>query len=112
MNCKECNAKMVGRSDKKFCDDFCRNTFNNRQNRDYSNLMRTTHNTLRRNHRILMNTLLKVNNLSVSELAGLGFEFGYCTSMHKEKDGQPKHIVYDLVYEIGPFNQVFIRRNS
>lgn len=29
-NCVECKKKIVGRSDKKFCDYVCRNNFNNR----------------------------------------------------------------------------------
>ena len=28
-SCKECDHKLSGRRDQKFCSDYCRNTFNN-----------------------------------------------------------------------------------
>ena len=51
--CLECGAKIVGRIDKKFCSDACRNAYNNRINKDSKNLIRNTNNRLRRNYRIL-----------------------------------------------------------
>ena len=38
--CPECNDPIVGRTDKKFCSDGCRNSFNNRVNKDQKNLIR------------------------------------------------------------------------
>ena len=32
--CLECGTVLKGRSDKKFCSDYCRNTYNNKVNRD------------------------------------------------------------------------------
>ena len=29
--CLECNEEIIGRSDKKFCDDQCRNAYNNKK---------------------------------------------------------------------------------
>ena len=51
--CLECGEKIIGRSDKKFCNDACRNSYNNKQNKDSSNLMRNINNKLRKNFRIL-----------------------------------------------------------
>ena len=51
--CLECGNKIFGRSDKKFCDDACRNAYNNRVNKDSKNLIRNTNNRLRKNYRIL-----------------------------------------------------------
>jgi predicted nucleic acid-binding Zn ribbon protein len=53
MNCLECGEKIIGRSDKKFCNDACRNAYNNKQNKDSNNLMRNINNKLRKNYRIL-----------------------------------------------------------
>jgi predicted nucleic acid-binding Zn ribbon protein len=39
-NCPECGEKIIGRIDKIFCSDQCRNTYNNRQNRASTNLIR------------------------------------------------------------------------
>ena len=38
--CLECGDKLVGRSDKKFCSDYCRNAHNNTINTDSKNLIR------------------------------------------------------------------------
>ena len=37
--CPECGEKIVGRTDKKFCSDGCRNTYNNRMNKDQKNFL-------------------------------------------------------------------------
>ena len=52
-NCLECGSKILGRIDKKFCNDSCRNTYNNKLNKDRRNLVRNTNNRLRKNYRIL-----------------------------------------------------------
>jgi len=38
--CLACNEPLMGRSDKKFCDDQCRNDYNNKLNSDENNFMR------------------------------------------------------------------------
>lgn len=51
--CPECGDRIIGRVDKKFCSDGCRNAHNNRINKDSKNLIRNTNNRLRKNYRIL-----------------------------------------------------------
>ena len=51
--CLECGEKIVGREDKKFCSDSCRNAYNNKINKDSTNYMRNINNKLRKNYRIL-----------------------------------------------------------
>jgi len=51
--CPECNDPIIGRTDKKFCSDGCRNSYNNRVNKDQKNLIRNINNRLRKNWRIL-----------------------------------------------------------
>ncbi|HRZ33187.1 MAG TPA: DUF2116 family Zn-ribbon domain-containing protein, partial [Flavobacterium sp.] len=43
-NCLECGEKIIGREDKKFCSDGCRNSYNNKINKDSTNLMRNINN--------------------------------------------------------------------
>ena len=73
-NCIECNEPLKGRSDKKFCDDHCRSTFNNRRNRMDNNTIRKINLRLNRNRRILKdlysNGKKKVKHL---ELSNKGF---------------------------------------
>ena len=47
--CPECGDKIVGRIDKKFCSDGCRNAHNNNVNKDGKNLIRNINNRLRKN---------------------------------------------------------------
>jgi predicted nucleic acid-binding Zn ribbon protein len=51
--CKECGQVLNGRKDQKFCSDYCRNTYNNRQNEDATAYVRRINNILRKNRRIL-----------------------------------------------------------
>ena len=51
--CLECEAKLSGRKDQKFCADYCRNTYNNRQNEDANATVRRINGILRKNRRIL-----------------------------------------------------------
>ena len=53
MNCLECQEKLVGRRDQKFCCDYCRNTYNNRINEDAKSVARKINSILRKNRRIL-----------------------------------------------------------
>lgn len=97
--CKECAGVLVGRSDKKFCSDWCRNAFNNRQNSDSSSLMRNINNALRRNRRLL-ETLLTNNNVKVTRqvLVLKGFDFLHHTHIHKTKTGDQYTCSYDVGY--------------
>ena len=51
--CLECGIKLLGRTDKKFCSDQCRNTYNNRLNKDETAYMKNVNRILRKNRRIL-----------------------------------------------------------
>ena len=82
MECIECGEKIIGRSDKKFCNDSCRNAYNNNQNKDSSNLMRNVNNKLRKNYRILSEINIEgKTKIAKSKLDGLGFDFNYLTNI-------------------------------
>ena len=51
--CLECESPLVGRIDKKFCSDYCRNSYNNKINTNNKNLIRNINNRLRRNNKLL-----------------------------------------------------------
>lgn len=59
MNCQEttCKNAIIGRSNKKFCSQKCRNLHNNKLNRPHINLIRNINNGLNRNYRILKKLL-------------------------------------------------------
>lgn len=97
--CLECGERLVGRSDKKFCSDYCRNAYNNRLNRDSKNMMRNIHNRLRKNYRILeeMNPTGKTK-VTKAQLVKAGFDFTYFTSLYKTKKGTLYYFVYNQGY--------------
>lgn len=98
-SCIECGEKIVGRIDKKFCSDYCRNAFNNKINKDQNNLVRNINNRLRKNYRILeeLNPTDKTRT-SRSKLLAKGFSFDYFTSIYTTKTGTIYYFVYDQGY--------------
>jgi hypothetical protein len=100
-NCQACDRPIKGRTDKKFCDDSCRNNYNNRMNSYSSPLVRTINNILRRNRRILEYLLdpleKKVLVIERQKLVDRGFHFEYMTE-HYHPD-KKEH--YNYCYEYG-----------
>lgn len=97
--CLECNDKIVGREDKKFCSDGCRNSYNNKINKDSTNFMRNVNNKLRKNYRIL--GALNVDGKSKTTCAKLlsrGFDFEFFTNILNTKTGNTYYFIYDQGY--------------
>ena len=98
-NCLECNEKIIGREDKKFCSDGCRNAYNNKMNKDSNNFMRNVNNKLRKNYRIL--TELNIDGKSKTtrtKLLSKGFDFDFFTTILKTKTGNTYYFFYDQGY--------------
>lgn len=94
--CLECGEKILGRIDKKFCSDQCRNTYNNRLNRDDINLARRINRILRKNRRILSDINIKgKTRVSKRKLLDLGFSFDYHTNIYETKNGKRYFFCYD-----------------
>lgn len=98
-SCEECGTTIIGRIDKRFCSDQCRNTFNNRLNSDVTNYVRNINNALRKNRRILMelNPQGKVR-ISRHKLLAKGFDFEYYTSTYTTKEGSQYYYCYEQGY--------------
>ncbi|KAA3618862.1 MAG: hypothetical protein DWP94_14070 [Flavobacterium sp.] len=97
--CPECGEKIIGRADKKFCSDACRNSYNNALNKDNKNLLRNINNRLRKNYRILeqLNSKDKTK-VNKETLLRHGFSFDYFTSQYVTKSGSVYNYVYDQGY--------------
>jgi|SRR5690606_6666784 len=100
-NCLECGDKIIGRSDKKFCNDGCRNAYNNRLNRDSSALMKSINKKLRQNHRILSDLNFKDGKSKTTQekLTEKGFDFEYFTHIKTYKNGSEYKFLYNLGYK-------------
>ena len=97
--CLECSEKIVGREDKKFCSDGCRNAYNNKINKDSTNLMRNVNNKLRKNYRILseLNSEGK-SKATRDKMINKGFDFDFFTNILQTKTGNTYYFLYDQGY--------------
>lgn len=98
--CLECGTTLRGRLDKKFCNDYCRNAYNNKQNSDANNYVRTVNNALRKNRRILESLVKPGEEMGKAPrqtLARYGFDFSFHTHQYTNKKGQ----TYNFCYEYG-----------
>jgi predicted nucleic acid-binding Zn ribbon protein len=97
--CLECNEKIVGREDKKFCSDGCRNSYNNKINKDSTNYMRNINNKLRKNYRILAEANPDgKSKITKTKLLSKGFDFEYLTNILNTNTGNTYYFVYDQGY--------------
>lgn len=98
--CLQCNEKLLGRSDKKFCDDHCRNQYNNSKSRLRNPCISTINFQLRRNRSILELLFARSSNshLHIRTLAENGFNFYFFTHSEQTKDSSRKYC-YDYGYE-------------
>lgn len=99
--CRQCSKPLKGRSDKKFCDDYCRNNYNNAQKAGDENLIRNINNALRKNRKILSAILngdddkIKVRK---EKLVQEGFNFKYNTHQYQTLKGRIYIFCYDYGY--------------
>ncbi|MBW7870278.1 MAG: hypothetical protein H3C39_04370 [Flavobacteriia bacterium] len=112
--CLECGDKIIGRSDKKFCNDGCRNAYNNRSNRDSTNLMRSVHRKLRNNFRILSELNFKEGKSKITneKLLKDGFDFEYFTNLKVYKNGAEYRFLYNIGYRFLEDDWILVVRNE
>lgn len=99
--CLACNKLVKGRTDKKFCNDYCRNLYNNNLKAGNNNRVRNINNALSRNRRILENILGdedEIAKTSKEKLLQMGFRFKYCTHVHMNAKGNRYVYCYDHGY--------------
>jgi len=98
--CIECDTIIHGRIDKKYCSEYCRNGHNNKLNRDLNNLMRTTHNHLRKNYRVLQELIKTKSMIKIKKkhLINKGFNFDISYPYSYKNNGSIYFYIYDLGY--------------
>jgi Ser-tRNA(Ala) deacylase AlaX len=100
-NCLQCNKPLKGRTDKKFCGDYCRNTFNNQLKATSNNLVRNINNALGKNKRVLESFFKEEEEIAKTtkeKLIERGFQFKYMTHTYTNKKGNVYFFCYDLGY--------------
>ncbi len=114
--CLTCSKPIKGRTDKKYCNDYCRNSFNNTMHSNCNSYMRHVNRLLQKNRHILANILLDSSphtKTSYEELVERGFLFKYCTHQVPSKKGNPYHFCYDYGYlAISELTYLVVRRKN
>lgn len=101
--CLTCGTSLRGRIDKKFCNDYCRNNYNNQQKAKGSNseIVRSINKALLKNRKIL-DSIIKEDEekatVNKDKLLRLGFQFKYLTHLYTTKAGKTYCYCYDLGY--------------
>lgn len=95
-HCIDCGKEIYGRVDKKFCNDYCRNNYHAKNNRESNNYMRNVNNVLRKNRKILevLNPEGK-KKVTKDVLAAKGFNFHYFTNSYTTKTGNTYYFCYE-----------------
>ena len=97
--CRACGHIIRGRSDKKFCNDYCRNGYNNQLKAPTENNIRNINHQLLKNRRILESLLPleeKMVAVCLLELTRKGFNEAYHTQIKTTASGNTLYYCYDL----------------
>ncbi|PWT97141.1 MAG: hypothetical protein C5B52_14370 [Bacteroidetes bacterium] len=97
-HCRYCRKPLNGRIDKKFCNDWCRNYYNNKKNNESTQIIKTINSKLRRNRSILAELLpkeRKSTRVTKIDFLSRGFDFRYITHTLVSKKGFTFSFCYD-----------------
>ncbi len=97
--CLDCGTILHGRADKKFCNDLCRNNYNNQLNSASYNIVRNINNILRKNRRILeeLNPGGKTKT-NRKKMIQKGYDFDYHTRTYVTQNGKTYFFCYEYGY--------------
>lgn len=100
--CAYCDKQIRGRSDKKFCNDWCRGSYHYEMNRSTSTLVHAINLNLRRNRKILQSFLPTTSQMAEVEkdrVKVYGFDFTYYTHV-KVVNNITYYFCYDFGYQM------------
>ncbi|MCC5937223.1 MAG: hypothetical protein JJU34_08065 [Lunatimonas sp.] len=99
--CQSCGKPLQGRVDKRFCDDYCRNAYNNLRTAASTKIVRNINNALKKNRNILAGLLSEQGEIAKTtkqKLLEEGFQFKYITHTYTNKKGNVYGYCYDYGY--------------
>ncbi|MEM9053023.1 MAG: hypothetical protein AAGC47_13295 [Bacteroidota bacterium] len=99
--CKICQKPVVGRSDKIYCSDYCKNVYHKKMRYATKQAAVEINGFLKRNYAILLETLGKnKNQMKVyrNALEKKRFRFKYHTHRYLNSRNKTFHYVYDLAW--------------
>ena len=97
--CADCGEPISDRADKKFCSDYCRNAYHNKQNGGATHYVRHVNSSLRKNRKILqtLNPNGKIK-LPKKKLLDEGFNFDFHTNTSTTRKGATYYFCYEHGY--------------
>lgn len=111
--CLDCGKNILGRSDKKFCDDACRSHYNNQKQQADQKVIKKVNGILKTNR-----TILKRHNpegkikIKKERLQKEGFHFEYFTHQYITSKGNIYYFCYEYGYlMIGSDQVLIVKRN-
>lgn len=107
-NCQYCSDPISGRIDKKFCNDYCRNAFNNERVTRGESLFRPIYQMLKQNRKALQR-LADADRVTFEELKRNGFNFHFLTHQKVSSEGVEIYC-FDFGYRAINSEQVEILR--
>lgn len=109
-NCLFCGESVRGRSDKKYCNDFCRNAHNNKLKTETHHAIRGIELALKKNRKVIKELLGKEDYKIISrhKLVQKGFDERYHTHHFASKQGAEYTFCYDYGYREKEDGQVSI----
>lgn len=99
--CQQCGKPVKGRIDKRFCDDYCRNAYNNSLKTQVSKTVKTINAALLKNRKVLEAMLPPTDDTAKTtrdRLLKQGFNFSYHTHVYTTKTGKSYVYCYDYGY--------------
>jgi hypothetical protein len=114
-SCLSCSKPLKGRSDKKFCNDYCRNVHNNQLRSGNEAIVKQINHALSKNRRILEQLLgghSRVLKAKKETLLLKGFEFRYSTHQSSTKKGKLYNYCYDHGYHMLNAEECLLLKDS
>lgn len=107
--CLECGNPLVGRVDKKFCDDACRSNYNKGRESEKLSYVRNINSILKKNRKILeeLNPAGKTK-VQIKQLQRKGFDFHHFTHIYETSKGSQYRFCYEFGYLLLPHNAVLL----
>lgn len=111
--CTTCGMALRGRSDKKFCDDQCRSSYNNVARNANNEIINRVNRILKKNRQILekLNPSGKIK-IRYTELVQSGFDMEYHTHSFKTLKGNHYFFCYDYGYLTLAADSVLLVKND
>ena len=95
--CRVCSERLYGRTDQRFCSDYCRNRFHNQKRKQELAYLRRIDRILRRN-RAILKQLWEAGSWETDwdHLLRLGFRPSYCTGSFWKGNNRQTLLFYEM----------------